>query len=244
VSLVDGNKRFYEFAPAIRTLSASVRDLEVHRGWDADPLFSILGEEEESSGRDWITGTALLGKDRIAVIGSEREAVRELSFSLRSFPSVEQHAARWQKQRSTWGDPLSKFESDSLDEDGKRVLQYLRNVFTHFDDRPPTLWLGFTSADWELGWSDNWSMECDVPETVFNELSADILNGHCRSLDVSLSLQPTLSNSAYAPPSVPVCLGVLASPGQSDARSNGWLQGLTWIRTPVSSQAPGLATAI
>ena len=131
---LEGNKLLHGFAPADRTLIGSVRELSLLRQWQASPFF----DREEPGGESdsvWISGTVTLQRDAITVVGSHREPVSELSLTLQPLGNAEA-PERWKEPVERL---LAKFEDHSLGEDGGKLVTYLRDVYSHFDERPPTL---------------------------------------------------------------------------------------------------------
>ena len=229
MSLVDNNALLHGFRPTIRTLHVTVADLRILRGWNAYGLFSSADDPPpEPAIWEKMFGVATLGADAITVIGSEQTPIRQLSFELYAFTDWNSLSDHWESHKKDWGGPLKDIEEGGTDGDDARLVQYLRNVYSRLDGRPPTSFLSFSKADWELGRGDEWNLSCEVPKIVFDTLVSDHLHGRCRTLSISLTLSPTLVSDEYAPPSVPVTFGILRLGKHDGGTGRGWVEHLSW----------------
>lgn len=169
-----------------------------------------------------------LDQDSIGVIGAERASARELSFTLRPFSDWAALSHTWKAKREKWGDPLDGVRQDSDDDDGKRLVEYLQKVYDVFEKRPPTLYLYFLKADWEIGYNDEFGLDCQVPRVVFDALAADVAGDKCEEVNVSFKLAPSLSDAEHAPPGVAVTLGILRMGKSDHGSSRGWVERVSW----------------
>lgn len=214
-----------------------MHELTLCHGWNACGLLASPGDQARPIEIvNSVLGLATVDKDTIAIIGSQRRPTRQLSFTLGSFEDWNTVSEKWQRDKIIWGDPLRDLETSVDNEDGQRFLQYLRIVYAQFEERPPTIWLGFSKADCELGNKDEWQLSCEVPRPVLNALATDISNGKCDRLDVLLTLAPTLVDNEHAPPSVPVTLGILRLGKYDGGSSRGWIERVSW-RIPAAVRA-------
>lgn len=228
MTLLKGNSLLHGYWPGPRNLFLTVEDLAAYRGWTGRGLLVNEGNAPTTAGAS-IGGTAKLDKDSLTIIGSGQKPTKKLSFSMVPFETLDARAAAWQSHKADWGDPLRDFADaakTSTSDEYPRLLQFLRNVYEEFEENPPSLAVGFNAANREIGTTYSWYAECQVPHAVFSDLFGDVLAGRVRRLNLHLELAPTLTDSEYAPPSVPVTIGILASGESGHAR--GWVNGVYW----------------
>ena len=217
------------FAIGIRTLHISVRNLSMTRGWTAYGLLSAPEDPPRPPHvAEAVGGTAVLVKDSLAVVGSETPPTRRLSFGLHSFDNWDALTEAWKNRRDEWGDPLHWVEDDAKSGGDERQLKFLRHVYEDFERRPPTVGIGFRKADWEIGTSDEWQLDCSVPRPILAALIDDMRRGSVRRLELAITLAPTLVSEEHAPPSVPITLGILRMGKYSSGEGRGWVENIGW----------------
>ncbi len=178
--------------------------------------------------RPRIAGTAKLERDRLTTIGEPSQRIGSLELWVHPFADWNANQEVWQKHCADWGDPLKSLADEATDEDGTKLLQFMRNAYEQFEKRAPTLFLGVREADWEQGWeSDMWWLECHVPQVIFDALAEDIIADRCRSPTLRTELTPTLVDEWYAPLGVDVNVGILKM-GKSGYFARGWVDSLSW----------------
>src|SRR3970040_2188551 len=147
MSLIDDNSLLHDFRMSMRGLRLSIRAPEYHRGWTA------YGRVDKAPAAprvtDWITRTAHLEKDSVAVIGKASRRTTRFSFALNSFDTWEDLQESWMRPRHQMDEPLYWFAQDAEGEDGAKLLQFLRNVYDWFNQRAPTALIGFLKRDLE-----------------------------------------------------------------------------------------------
>jgi hypothetical protein len=178
--------------------------------------------------RAWITGHVET-KDRVAVIGADVAPVREFSLQITPFADDDELRERW-SQLSRMAVSAVQAEEESPEQ--SRLSEYLRRVDEHFSARPPTLSIGFNERDRDIGTKDEWYLECTIPRAIFEELSADIAVGRCRSVRMPLAIEPPLTDNEYAPPSVGATFGLLRRSRYDTGSAHGWVQGVYWDLKP------------
>jgi hypothetical protein len=229
MSSVDTGSFLHGFDVATRTLHISVRNLWLSRGWTAYGLLSSPDDPPRpSSIGESVGGVATLIKDSLAVIGSETPETKRLSFWLRSFDNWDALAETWRNHRNDWGDPLRRVENGAGNQSDERLLGFLRHVYQDFELRPPTVSVTFAKADWEIGNSDEWYLECSVPRPILAALVNDMRSASVRRVELAVTLAPTLVSEKYAPPSVPVTLGILRMGRHSSGEGRGWVENIGW----------------
>ena len=241
MSPVDTESFLHGFDLATRTLHISVRNPWLSRGWTAYGLLSSPDDPPcPPDIAESVGGTATLIKDSLGVVGSEARPTKRLSFWLRSFESWDALAETWRNRRNEWGDPLHWVGNGAEGQSDQRLLEFLRHVYQDFELRPPTVSITFAKADWEIGNSDERYLECAVPRPILAALVNDMRSASVRRLELAVTLAPTLVSEKYAPPSVPVTLGVLRMGRYSSGEGRGWVENIGW--RVVSREGPDLTT--
>lgn len=235
MDLVTGNTLLHGFQPTPhRTIRGTSHLLHVVRSWGAESLPSSDPVPPELRVR--VCGRLELDQDSIRVMGHQQPPTKLLSLSILPYDGWETLA--WHKHVKDWGDPLDdavrRLSKGVEDED--RLAQYLRNVYREFETRPPTLFLHFRKAEWEIGNEDEWGLQIEIPRVVFNALVADVREKKCSQLTLGFKLAPPLSGDEHAPPSGSVTFGVLAMLESSW----GWVDYTSWdsdgsLTPPVAS---------
>ena len=106
-----------------------------------------------------VRGTAVLEDYSISVVGDPSSKVRKLSMMF---------AAEEPKARGEGSEPgPDAFESGEL---GRALL-------------------GFNRADWEIGNSDEWWVECYLPKSFIDNLVSEVRKGEIHGMQLSLSLR-------------------------------------------------------
>ncbi|OIT13539.1 hypothetical protein BL241_03120 [Ralstonia solanacearum] len=139
-------------------------------------VLTILGEPKEEGAEPLlmtrVRGTALLEDHSISVVGDPESRVRQLSISL------------------AIGEWPPKPEGS---EPG--------NVPSMFGQLGRAM-LGFNRADWEIGNSDEWWIECYLPKPFIEAMVADIRSGQINGMQLSLALRGLYTTEhSMAPPS-------------------------------------------
>jgi hypothetical protein len=168
--------------------------------------------------------TIRLGDVPILQYGLHR--VTHLRFTLQAFDTWEARAKTWAEMQARYGDLLRPLADDPATD--PQLLTYHRDAYSDFAQRPPTVDLGFSKSNWEIGNKDEWYLGCHVPEDVFTPLRNDVLAGRCRRLDQWLQLVPMLVDDTHAPPSVSVTVGIPKMGRFSEGHSLGWVEQITW----------------
>lgn len=226
---MDDNNRAAAFRPGIRMLRGSVTDLALHRGWCPNSPLSLNGcRGNEGSVTEWISGT-FITRDHLVVVDSDRQT-HELNLTLRPFDSIDDHAAAWERIA-----PLIRVsgeEEESWDAEQnealRRLLSSARTAAREFDHQPPTATVYFSESDPEVGSPARWGLDCDILQSIFGALAADIRSGDSRSLEIAIRLNPPLTSNYYAPPAEAVTLGVLRYHQRDGGTSRGWVEGIEW----------------
>lgn len=234
-SLVDNNSRLHAFLPAIRTLWIRVEDPRLQRKWTA-------GARPRPSGQSPVIprvhGRALLEKDSLRVIGWPDRATDEVDFTLRPANAEGDPAGQtWARHEYVQAE-LLRVVGDGTADDDRRLSQFLHNCYADFEQRAPSVAITFVRADRDIGNKDTWFLECLVPQSVFDAVAGDVAGNRVTTLAVGLTINPTLSDEWYAPPSAPVTLGILGAPdARSGASGFGWVDDIIWTPTADAPQA-------
>jgi len=232
-SLVDDNARLWKFKPTIRTLRISVRDAHLVRSWGTGQFRE--GSTDVGAVAVSVHGHAVLEKDSLALIAPATHAVKEATLSVRTTERLGSLSNMWANEAER-ARRLQSFEAGQ-EPDDLNLLQYLRNCYKDFESRPPSVAITFWPANWEFGNRDEWFIECEIPNASLVVLARDLERNRCSSVTISIELNPTLSDEWYAPPSVPVTLGVLSGAESSSGGSAyGWITNLDWQIIPNVSQ--------
>jgi hypothetical protein len=234
---LETNGELHGFSPSIHTMYGTVRDVAVKRGWNGRDPFVKRDDGPHKAVGTWISGTVHLDDDSVTVIGAESPATKTLSFFLRGYAEPEDLAAEWLRIKSNRGDWRTEMEDESATPERAALVQYLRNVFADFDERPPSTYIGFSKAEWEIGTEDAWILECSVPKTVVDTIAGDCHAGCCRRLTIAVTLSPSLTDNEHAPPSVAVTHGVLRLGKYDDGHALGWVRSLSWQTVGPTSAA-------
>jgi hypothetical protein len=228
MSLVQGNQKLGRFAPSIRTMWLHLSSLSVSRSWNPEDPFSEQPREMDPNVDVAISGIADLGECSISVVGSELPAVRQFSFMISPAKQADANQ-RWARVKSLRGDWFADLLSEDPEHpDQGRLVQYLRNTYEQFDERGPTARLYHRAAYWEAGIEEGWEGSCEISPDAFAVLVADIHAERCTQLTVGLKLQPMLSDSEHAPPSLPVTFGVLSHGRHAGGTNEGWVRSIAW----------------
>lgn len=227
MDLLHGNKLFGFFGPSPKTLDLLLRRPRLMRSWG----FTTLSDEPPSENRptEYVRGTArITDGDSINIIGADQEPGRSLRLHLKAFESWDAAKAEWSAHNEGYGHPLKEMEESAQTDDEKRLLQYLRNVYRKFEQIPPTAWVGFMEASEEIGNTDTWWIDGKLPQTTFDALAVDLRTGNCHSLRLCIELVPSLVDSEYAPPNVPVTFGIFRLGTFGTPMAHGWVRTITW----------------
>lgn len=206
---------FGGFGFAIRTFQVSGSDLRVSRRWQRTPL---IGDEGAPKSEVTITGTAVGEKDDVCVIGTRRAAAQ---FHLILTPDSSAKE-RWEFQKVheyVIGTDLNDNPPDRL----------LRLQVERFDKVPPTAVLFVYDSDSEIGIEEGWTLECQMDQSVFNQLCGDLVAGSVDRIFLGIEWEAGLVQYKYAPPSHPNTWGLIRrSEDASPEPMRGYLTSTTW----------------
>jgi hypothetical protein len=234
MSDLKGNRHLFGFEPAAaRTLRVTVREIAIARGWnESDEIFDLREKPplpREVSTR--LSGVGYLEQDRLQVIGEQGTQTQRVRFELIPYNTFDDLTAFWNQQKEYVRkneDPVGEIAEFFSDDDGREILKWFRHNFARFEVRPPTCWIGFSKADWEIGTKNEWWMECRVPRSTYDEIVKDLLGGRAEQLTCAITLAPPFTDQYHAPPSVSVTLGLLKERKYDSGTARGWLDSVGW----------------
>lgn len=241
MSLLDNNSRFSGFRSGIRTLRFSVGEPECLVSWAPEDSASESEQSfPEPSLQTSVCGIGKRERDHLVVIGNQQRRANCVTLHIVPFENTEELSRDWDRNVLNWGgDLLAEIEKQAVDDEGKRTLQFMRNVYERFEQRIPTAFLSVIEPDLELGRRrEEWGGECQLPRPIFDALAADIRHGLCDGFQLSIELAPTLLDDLFAPPSIGVNVGLLEMGEHSGVFCYGWLKGISWhpkVQGPVFS---------
>ena len=228
-NLIDKNPILGGFRQSLRFIHANVIDLRVTRGWTSNKIL-MFSDASATNLKMWqtISGTAVLDTDSIELIGLKNTLANQLSFQLSPFDDWNSQFDEWKQLEEAGFGPLINFEEEDSNSDKARIAQFLRNCYSNFDKRPPTVYISHSDTDSELRHRGGWDISCKVPLIVFDSLVNDYLQGRSSMLSILFTLIPALVNDEHAPPNIPVRFGLLSSGTGSAGSWYGRIESLSW----------------
>ncbi|HEX5281960.1 MAG TPA: hypothetical protein VFW28_17900 [Micropepsaceae bacterium] len=227
----ESEEPFGGFHPdAIRTFYVKGRGLAVNRSWSRRNNVDDTTRSQECSAH--ITAKGYGNRDDVCVIGTEK-ASSVFALTIRPEKDAKSALERWANT-----DRLRKLGAG--EQTGETPEQRL---WSHINDElkkePPTAFLGFIERNWELGISEGWFLDCDVPPSVFDALTADIVNRDVDEVGIGIRWVAGLVRDRHAPPVVPTTWGLFTLPGSTSPETmNGHVTAIGWQPRSKDSHSP------
>ncbi|MDB4891853.1 MAG: hypothetical protein JWL61_3708 [Gemmatimonadetes bacterium] len=226
------NPLMHGFTHSVRTLHGTVTGLRVIRGWTGPTGYFLDPTAAYDAHHLRLIGSLTLAKSKVAVIGEDRSPVETMEVIFHGVTGPDALRKQYDDLERLGTDWRKEMVGDGTDPDRVMVAEFLGRVHEQFEKEPPSISLNFTTADWEIGNKEMWSLECFVPVTVLEAIATALEAGRSDALSVSFEVQPSLTSDEYAPPSVAVTVGVLRKGKHDSGQAYGWIKGVSWYARP------------
>jgi len=181
--------------------------------------YSDVPESEKLETSGYIKGIAkICDNNTIAEIDSEREPIKQLSFSLHTSSGNDSLSKEWEELKRIRGNRSLDIDVGGACDYSTRLTKSVQYSYSLFDNDPPTVYLGLDD--------ESCSLSCTIPKASFDALVRDFVNGRCNTFSLSITLAPTLVNEYGR---CGLIFGILRMGNSKHAHSHGWIDAFSWV---------------